>query len=281
MLTRITDLFGAAQLAMQKPKPSPGVQDDQSDFQGPGGRGGGPQGGMGGAPPPGSGGNAGGGGGVDPNTGAQMAPPEVQAAPYMKLLTKLGYEYQGSDEELSGGPIGTSFTGQDGDTIMIKPDGSWTRIGPGAQRSQGKSSMDLGTALVKDSLAQGDDTNHHAALRRAGYNKIHKDAQGNSYYKHPQTGKTVTVEKSGRWASSAGSGKGAGKLSEFLGNEQMENEDPMVQQNKLKQQQLKQQGVAAKAGGGPAGPGGTRGGTGTRRPGAGAAGARMGGRGGF
>ena len=273
MHTVIRDLFGAANLAMQKPaKPSlPGTQDDQSDMA--------PQGPGGGRPVPGAGGNSGGGGGVDPNTGAPMAPPEVQAAPYIKMLTKLGYEYQGSDEDLGGGQIGTSFTGQDGDTIMIKPDGSWTRFGPGAQRSQGKSSMDLGTSLIKDSLAQGDDTNHHAALRKSGYNMIHKDAAGNKYYKHPQTGKTVTVEKSGRWASSAGSGKGAGKLGEFLGNEQMENEDPMVQQNKLKQQQLKQQGQQAKAGGGPAGrmTNGTRGGGGTRA----GAGARMGGRGGF
>lgn len=254
--TVIRDLFGAAQLAMQRP-PKPGMQDDQSDL------------GTGPKPPAGA--------TQDPNAMGPQMPPEVSSAPYIKMLTKLGYEYQGSDEDLGGGAIGSSFTGEDGDTIFIKPDGSWQRLGPGAQRSQGKSSMDLGTSLVKDSLAQGDDKNHHAALRKAGYNKIHKDADGNQYYKHPQTGKTVHVRKDGSWGSSAGTGRGAGKLSEFLGNEQMENEDPMVQQNKLKQQQLKQQSQQAKAGAGPGGrmSNGTRGGGGTR------AGARMGGRGGF
>lgn len=256
--TTIRSLFAAANLAMTGPQ----NQNDQSDFQNPqsGGGGGANSGGM----------------SNDPNAAPQM-PSEVASAPYIKMLSKLGYEYQGSDEDLTGNTIGSSFTGQDGDTIMIKPDGSWTRFGPGAQRSQGKSSMDLGTHLVKGSLAEGDDTNHHAALRKAGYNKIHKDAQGNTYYKHPQTGKTVTVQKDGRWASSVGSGRGAGKLGDFLGNESLENQDPAMMQTKLKQQQLKQQSQQLKSGGGPGGrtSNGTRGGNGTR------AGARFGGRGGF
>jgi hypothetical protein len=207
----------------------------------------------------------------------QQMPPEVQTAPYIKLLTKLGYEYQGSDEDLGGGQIGTTFQGQDGDTIYIKPDGTWVRFGPGATRSQGKSTQDLGQALVKDSLAQGDDKNHHAALRQAGYHKMHVGEDGTSYYKHPQTGKSVHVTKDGRWGSSVGTGRGAGKLRDFLGNEQMEDQDPMVMQTKLKQQQLKQQGQALKQGQGPGGrmTNGTRGGTGTR------AGGRFGGRGGF
>jgi hypothetical protein len=255
MHTVIRDLFAAANLAMT----SPNQQNDQSDLDGPQkpnlpGK---PQSGL-------------------QDTQPQM-PSEVQAAPYIGMLTKLGYEYQGSDEDLGGSQIGSTFMGQDGDSILIKPDGSWIRNGPGAQRSQGKSAMDLGTSLVKDSLAQGDDSNHHAALRKAGYNMIHKDAQGNKYYKHPQTGKTVTVQKNGQWGSSVGTGKGAKKLGEFLGNEQMEDQDPMVQQNKLKQQQMKQQSQQLKQGAGPGGrmTNGTRGSNGTR------AGARMGGRGGF
>ncbi len=248
--TVIRDLFGAAQLAMQKPP----MRNDQSDLDN--------------SP----------GGAQNPNQQGQQMPAEVSSAPYIKLLTKLGYEYQGSDEDLGGGKIGSSFQGPDGDMIMVKPDGSWTRFGPGAQRSQGKSSQDLGHALVRDSLQQGDDQNHHAALRQAGYQKVHKDKDGNQYYKHPQTGKTVHVKKDGSWGSSAGTGRGAGKLRDFLGNESLENQDPAVMQNKLKQQQLKQQGDQLKQGGGGVGgrqTNGTRTGNGTR------AGARFGGRGGF
>src|SRR5439155_24081309 len=117
---------------------------------------------------------------------------------------------------LGGQQMGSSFQGPDGDMIMVKPDGSWTRFGPGAQRSQGKSAQDLGIGLVKDSLAQGDDKNHHSALRQAGYQKIHKGEDGTTYYKHPQTGKTVHVTKDGRWCSSSGTGRGAGKLRECL-----------------------------------------------------------------
>lgn len=243
----IRDLFGAAQLAMQKPA----MRNDQSDLDNS------PQ---------------------NQQQQGQQMPPEVSSAPYIKLLTKLGYEYQGSDEDLGGGQIGSSFQGPDGDMIMVKPDGSWTRFGPGAQRSQGKSSQDLGQALVRDSLQQGDDQNHHAALRQAGYQKVHKDADGNQYYKHPQTGKTVHVKKDGSWGSSSGTGRGAGKLRDFLGNESLENQDPAIMQQKLKQQQLKQQGDQLKQGGGAGGgrtSNGTRTGNGTR------AGARFGGRGGF
>lgn len=244
--TVIRDLFGAAQLAMQKPN----MQNDQSDLDNS------PQ--------------------NSQQQGPQM-PGEVASAPYIKMLTKLGYEYQGSDEDLGGGQIGSSFAGQEGDTIYIKPDGTWSRFGPGATRSQGKSTQDLGNNLIRDTLQQGDDTNHHHALRQSGYQKIHKDKDGNQYYKHPQTGKTVHVTKDGRWGSSVGTGRGAGKLRDFLGNEQMENEDPLVQQTKLKQQELKQKGQQLKQGQGPGGKttNGTRGGGGTR------AGARFGGRGGF
>lgn len=242
--TVIRDLFGAGQLAMGgKPK----VQDGQSD--------------MGGNP-------------MD-NQQPTMSS-EVASAPYIKLLSKLGYEYQGSDEELGGNQIGSSFTGPDGDMIFVRPDGGWMRMGPGNQRTQGKSVQDLGTALVRDSLQQGDDTNHHAALRQAGYNKIHTDGEGNSYYKHAQTGATVHVTKDGRWGHSSGTGKGAGKLRDFLGNEKMNNEDPQMQQMKLKTQQMKQQESQLrdqKRFGGN----GTRGGGGTR----GGAGGRLGGRGGF
>lgn len=248
--TVIRDLFGAAQLAMGKPP----MQDDQSDMDNS------PQ--------------------NQQQSGPQQ-PPEVQTAPYIKLLTKLGYEYQGSDEDLGGGQIGSSFVGQDGDMIFIKPDGSWMRMGPGAQRTQGKSTQDLGQALVKDSLQQGDDKNHHAALRQAGYNKIHTGSDGTSYYKHPQTGKSVHVKKDGSWGSSAGTGRGAGKLRDFLGNEAQEAQDPMVMQTKLKQQQLKQQSQQMKQGQGPGGrmSNGTRGSMGTRAGGGG--GGRFGGRGGF
>ena len=206
-ITRISDLFGAAQLAVAG-RPSPAGQNDQSDFQ-------------------------------DPNQ--QQMPEEVQAAPYIKLLTKLGYEYQGNDDELGGGRIGSSFMGPDGDMIFIKPNGGWVRMGPGAQRSQGADVPSLGQALVRDSLQQGDDENHHAALRQAGYNKIHTDSEGNHYYKHPQTGKTVHVTKDGRWGSSVGTGRGASKLRDFLGNESMESQDPAMMQMKMKQQQMKQQ----------------------------------------
>jgi hypothetical protein len=167
--------------------------------------------------------------------------PALTAAPYVKLLTKLGYEYQGSDEDVNGQPIGQSFQGQDGDMIMVKPDSSWVRFGPGAQRSQGPDINSLGQNLVKGALSQGDDQDHHSALRQAGYNKIHKDDQGNTYYKHPQTGNTVTVTKDGKWNSSTGSGRGAGKLRGFLGDEQMQQQDPQMQKMKLQQQQMKQQ----------------------------------------
>ena len=167
--------------------------------------------------------------------------PELTAAPYVKLLTKLGYEFQGADQDVSGNPIGQSFQGQDGDMIMVKPDGSWTRFGPGAQRAQGPDVNSLGQNLVRDQLQRGDDQNHHSALRQAGYQKIHKDDQGNTYYKHPQTGKTVTVGKDGRWGSSVGTGKGAGKLRDFLGNEQFEQQDPATQKMKMQQQMMKQQ----------------------------------------
>lgn len=242
-MAKIRELFAAAQLAMQGPQGGAGSQDDPDAMQQP----------------------------------QQQMPSEVSSAPYIKLLTKLGYEYQGSDEDLGGGQIGSSFQGPDGDMIMVRPDGSWSRFGPGAQRSQGKSAQDLGNALVKDHLTQGDDTSHHAALRQAGYNKIHTDKDGNSYYKHPQTGKTVTVQKDGRWGSSAGTGRGAGKLRDFLGNESLENQDPAMMQTKLKQQQLKQQGNQLRQQAGPGGrmTNGTRGNNGTR------AGARFGGRGGF
>src|SRR5580693_9347825 len=59
--------------------------------------------------------------------GATIQDPTLTAAPYVKLLTKLGYEFQGHDQDLNGQKIGSSFTGPDGDTIMVKPDGSWTR----------------------------------------------------------------------------------------------------------------------------------------------------------
>ncbi len=199
--------------------------------------------------------------------GATVADPSLTAAPYVRLLTKLGYEFQGHDEDLGGQKIGSSFTGQDGDTIMVKPDGSWTRFGPGAQRSQGKDVPSLGQALVKGTLAEGDDSNHHSALRQAGYQKIHKDGDGNQYYKHPQTGKTVHVTKDGRWGSSAGTGRGAGKLRDFLGNEQLEGQDPAMMQMKLKQQQLKQ--GAGKPGAGAKPQTGTRGSGGTRPGGGG------------
>ncbi|SRR6266566_2256297 len=201
--------------------------------------------------PPGAG-NQGVPGGPSPARQQQMGQPGMQqqqpqqdpaltAAPYVKLLTKLGYEFQGADEDAQGQPIGQSFQGQDGDMILVKSDGSWTRFGPGAQRAQGPDVKSLGENLVRNTLQQGDDTNHHSALRQAGYQKIHKDDQGNSYYKHPQTGKTVTVGKDGRWGSSVGMGRGAGKLRDFLGNEQMEQQDPQMQRMKLQQQQMKQQ----------------------------------------
>ena len=173
----------------------------------------------------------------------QQTDPDLKAAPYVKLLVKLGYEFQGHDEDLGGGKIGSSFQGPDGDMIMVKPDGSWTRFGPGSQRSQGPDANSLGQNLVRSSMQEGDDQNHHAALRQSGYNKVHTDPKdGTSYYKHPQTGKTVHVTKDGRWGSSAGTGRGAGKLREFLGNESMEQQDPQMQQMKLKNQQMKQQG---------------------------------------
>jgi hypothetical protein len=167
---------------------------------------------------------------------------DMMAAPYVKLLTKLGYEFQGADEDVNGQPIGQSFQGQDGDMILVKQDGSWVRFGPGAQRNQGPDVKSLGNDLVSNSLQQGDDKNHHSALRQAGYQKIHKDDQGNTYYKHPQSGKSVTVKKDGSWGSSQGTGRGAGKLRDFLGNEQMEQQDPQMQKMKLQQQQMKQQG---------------------------------------
>lgn len=240
--------------------------------------------GLAGKPP--AGGPAGGGGMSqgqsdqdDMGQGPQM-PSEVASAPYIKLLTKLGYEYQGSDEELSGNQIGSSFQGPDGDMVFVKPDGSWSRFGPGNQRSQGKTTQDLGNALVRDALQQGDDQNPHAALRQAGYNKIHTDQDGNSYYKHPQTGATMTVQKNGQWGHSSGTGRGAGKMRDFLGNEKMNNEDPNMQKMKLQSQQMslqqkeqrKQQRFSNMS------PGGTRGATGTRGP---AGAGRMGGRGGF
>ena len=205
-------------------------------------------------------------------------PSEVASAPYIKLLTKLGYEYQGSDEELGGNQIGSSFSGPDGDSIFVRPDGGWMRQGPGNQRTQGKSVQDLGNNLVRDSLQQGDDTNHHAALRQAGYNKIHTDQEGNSYYKHAKSGATVHVRKDGNWGSSTGTGRGAGKLRDFLGNEQANNEDPQMQQMKLKSQQMRMDQKNMRQQQRFGNQSGTRGGGGTR---GGAAGGRMGGRGGF
>lgn len=210
--------------------------------------------------------------------GSQVQDPALASAPYVRLLTKLGYEFQGHDEDVNGNKIGSSFTGQDGDTIMVKPDQSWTRFGPGAARSQGKDVPSLGQSLVKGTLAEGDDQNHHSALRQAGYQKIHKDEQGNTYYKHPQSGKSVTVRKDGSWGSSVGTGRGAGKLREFLGNEQLDSQDPQVMKTKLQQQQIKQQ---AGPGGRQQGPGaGARPQTGTRgvggtRPGGGMGGGRF------
>jgi len=245
--TVIRDLFAAQQLAMT-PASGRGVADDQSEM-GPGSQ---PQ-------------------------GPQM-PSEVSSAPYIKLLTKLGYEYQGSDEELGGNQIGSSFQGPEGDMIFVRPDGGWMRMGPGAQRSQGKTVQDLGNALVRDSLQQGDDQNPHAALRQAGYSKIHTDSQGNSYYKHPQTGATVHVTKDGRWGHSSGTGRGANKLRDFLGNEQMNNQDPQMMKMKLQTQQMKQQQSDQRRQQRFGNTTGTRGAGGTR---GGAAGGRFGGRGGF
>jgi hypothetical protein len=257
VISTIRTLFAADMLRQQG---APRMQNDQSDF--------------GGGKPPGSGG-VGTNSNSDPN-GAPQQPPEVQAAPYIKLLTKLGYEYQGSDEDLDGMKIGSSFQGTDGDMILIKEDGSWMRMGPGAQNSQGKDVPSLGQALVKDSLQQGDDQNHNSALRQAGYKKIHQDTQGNSYYKHPQTGKTVHVTKDGKWGSSVGTGRGAGKLRDFLGNEQLADTDPNMMKMKMQtqqmkmqskqQQQMKRQGATGTRGAGAMG---------TRAPGG------MGGRGGF
>jgi hypothetical protein len=257
--TTIRDLFGAAQLRLEAGVPPVNQQG------------------------PASGGGTGGGGGMqDDGTGmGPQMPPEVASAPYIKLLTKLGYEYQGGDEDMDGNSFGQSFTGSDGDSITVKPDGSWSRTGPGATRAQGKSVQDLGQALVKDTLQQGDDQNHHYALRQAGYNKVHTDAKGTSYYKHPQTGKTVHVTKDGNWGSSIGTGRGASKLRDFLGNEQLEDTDPVMQQNKLKQGQMKQQAQQQKQQQrfGKLTPG-TRGTTGTRGPAGGGAGGGMS-RGGF
>lgn len=199
--------------------------------------------------------------------GATIQDPTLTAAPYVKLLTKLGYEFQGHDSDLNGQKIGSSFTGQDGDTIMVKPDGSWTRFGPGAMRSQGKDVPSLGQQLVKGTLAEGDDANHHAALRQAGYQKIHKDGDGNQYYKHPQTGKSVHVRKDGSWGSSAGTGRGATSMRDFLGNEQLEGQDPAMMKLKMDQKNAKMGNAGGKAGGagaGGAGPRGTRGAMGTR-----------------
>lgn len=213
----------------------------------------------------------------DPNSQQQQPqqPPEVQAAPYIKLLTKLGYEYMGGDEDMDGMKIGSSFQGQDGDMILVKQDGSWMRMGPGQQRSQGKDVPSLGQALMKDSLQQGDDTNHNSALRQAGYVKIHGDQKGNSYYKHPQTGKTVTVGKDGRWGSSVGSGRGASKLRDFLGNESLADQDPAMAKLKMQTQEMKLKSKQQQQQGRP-GQSGTRGSMGTRTGPSG-----MGGRGGF
>jgi hypothetical protein len=207
---------------------------------------------------------------ANPQAQQPQQAPELTAAPYVKLLTKLGYEYQGTDQELGGMPIGHTFAGPDGDMIMVKPDGSWKRFGPGAQSSSGADVQSLGQGLVRDSLQQGDDQNPHSALRQAGYSKIHQDQQGNTYYKHPQSGNSVTVNKAGNWQSSSGSGRGANKLRDFLGNEQENAQDPNMQkakqqrdQQKMKQQQQQQQGGM--------------GGPGTRGQGS----TRMGGRGGF
>ena len=195
----------------------------------------------------------------------QQTDPDLKATPYVRLLVKLGYEFQGHDQDLGGGKIGSSFQGPDGDMILVKPDGSWARFGPGAQRSQGPDVNSLGQQLVRGALQEGDDTNHHAALRQAGYQKIHTGSDGTSYYKHPQTGKTVHVTKDGNWGSSAGTGRGAGKLREFLGNEQLEGQDPAMMQVQLKKQQMKQQagqgpGAGARPRVGTRGAGSTRGG---------------------
>lgn len=189
--------------------------------------------------------------------------PDLMAAPYVKLLTKLGYEFQGVDQDEAGAPIGQSFQGPDGDMILVKQDGSWVRFGPGAQRAQGPDVVSMGHNLVKNALQQGDDEDHHTALRQSGYQKIHQDDQGNAYYKHPQHGKSVTVRKDGKWGSSVGTGRGAGKLREFLGNEQMESEDPQMQKMKLQRDQMKQQQQMQQQGMGKPKVG-TRGGTGTR-----------------
>jgi hypothetical protein len=242
----IREMFAADMLRQQG---QPRMQDDQSDFNN--------------------------------NNGQQQqpqTPPEVQAAPYIKLLTKLGYEYMGGDEDLDGMKIGSSFQGQDGDMILVKEDGSWMRMGPGNQRTQGKDVPSLGQALVRDSLQQGDDTNHHSALRQAGYNKIHQDQQGNSYYKHPQTGKTVHVTKDGKWGSSVGTGRGASKLRDFLGNEQLVDQDPQMQKMKMQTEQMKLKTKEQQSMKRP-GQSGTRGSMGTRSGPAGGGG--MGGRGGF
>jgi len=196
---------------------------------------------------------------------SQQTDPDLKAAPYVRLLVKLGYEFQGHDQDLGGGKIGSTFQGPDGDMIMVKPDGSWVRFGPGSQRSQGPDVNSLGQQLVRGALQEGDDTNHHAALRQAGYSKIHTDAGGNTYYKHPQTGKTVHVGKDGQWGSSVGTGKGAGKLREFLGNEALDAQDPAMMQINLKKQQMKQQagqgGDSMRMRSGTRGQGSTRGGS--------------------
>lgn len=266
---RIAELFSAVQLNQQaNMKKPPMGQNDQSDFQGPNAGNGpvntnkqpsGQQGTMQQGPQPGGMQQS----EMNPNQ-SQQSNPDLAAAPYVTLLTKLGYEYQGQDEDVNGNPIGNSFQGQDGDMILAKPDGSWVRFGPGAQRAQGPDIATMGQNLVRNAIQQGDDQNPNSALRQAGYQKIHQDPMGNSYYKHPQTGKTVTVQKDGKWGSSVGTGRGAHKLRDFLGNEQMQDQDPQMQKMKLQQQQMKQQGMQQQ--GGMKQPGGTRGSTGTRTP---------------
>ncbi len=195
--------------------------------------------------------------------------PSLTAAPYVKLLTKLGYEFQGHDEDNMGMPIGNTFQGPDGDMVYAKPDGSWIRFGPGANRSQGPDVNSLGQNLVRGALQQGDDQNTHGALRQAGYSKVHSDPDGNQYYKHPQSGNMVTVHKDGNWRSSVGSGRGSGKLQEFLGNEQFDAEDPNMQKMKMQKDQMKQQRQQQQGGG--MGKPGTRGMGGTRPQNQGAA----------
>lgn len=186
---------------------------------------------------------------TDMDDGQQQPMPNVQPtgnlqlAPYVKMLSKLGYEFKGDDEDVSGSPIGSTFQGPDGDMIIVNPDGSWQCFMQSGQKASGPDAKSLGQRLMQTTLSQSDDTNHNQALRHAGYRKFHTDSQGNNYYKHPQTGKTVTVTKDGRWNSSVGSGRGAGKLGDFLGNEQLQDQAGISQdmvRNKVMKEGMRQ-----------------------------------------